>query len=331
MVFHLFPTHNFDLALKLDNTDVIQFFHTNSRVSPIHYSLNIPAVFPSAIEISLPTILIEVIEPLGETVVTVGNFVSRAIVELNMKTKMAKIHIPYVADPMITVTWMTADVLRNQVQLEARVPTWMTVTDVTLDWKCQSLLSCAVKSDVAVMLPLAGKAQLSNLNTLILSAAKSQLSLKSSLTTTEGLLAFVPPMEVTMAWANDQLLNNQIVATVKSETLGNFLDLTIDGKCKSSTKCAYKADVHGAVPMIGKYHMTNSLSYLLKLTDTKVSTSTSANFSGGLLSLLPPVKSSVSAHCDLTTLTLDGSSSTSISGRNFGVVVSNTKIVQVLY
>ena len=45
MVSHLFPTHNFDLALKLENADVIQFFHSNSRVSPIHYSLNIPAVF----------------------------------------------------------------------------------------------------------------------------------------------------------------------------------------------------------------------------------------------------------------------------------------------
>jgi len=330
LVFHLFPAYVLDFSFKWDDVSITEF-HTDSKVSPVHYSLTVPALFSAPMEISLPQTLTNNAETIIEAAVTINNIILKSIFELDQNLKIAKIHIPMVADPVFTITWLTTDALKNTLQVKSRVPHYMTISDITADWKCQSIVSCAVKSDAALMLPVIGDIHFNTINTIILSKTKSQLSMKASNTNTHGLISVIPPVEISLSWVNNNLINNHITANLKSASLGEIFDLTTDGRCKSLMKCSYKSEVSGGLPNIGKYHFSNSISYLMRLAGTKISSSTSANFSGGLLTSLPPVKHSLTADCDFTTLTLDASTSTSVGGTTVGLVISDTKNVQLLY
>jgi len=330
-VFHMIPASNLDLTFKWNNALLVRVFHANNIASPLHFGLSLPALMASSIEIGVPKMVANIGDPIGEATMAIAYLTYKSIIEIVPNKNTLKIHIPLVEDPVVTLAWQTTDVLKNQLHVLTRVPHYMSITDITMDWKCQSIISCAVKTDAALTLPVVGESHLNTFNTMILGTTKSQLSMKASSTHTNGLIAFVPPVEVSISWVNNKLINNQIAASLKSTTLGNIVDATIEGKCKSLMKCSYRSEVSGAMPSVGKYNVSNSLSYLLRLADTKLASSTSATFSGGLLSALPPVKHSLTAQCDFTTLTLDASSSTSVWGTTVGLALTDSRNVQILY
>jgi len=135
------------------------------------------------------------------------------------------------------------------------------------------------------------------LSTMILSTAKSQVAVEATVTNpngvfTEGIWKVITPVTVEMAWVNDNMLNNKITAKVITPKHGNIVDLSIDGICKSLTKCSYKTDVSGEIAAVGtvtKYHVSNSFSFLLKqLGGSKISSITAIDLPGsGLFSALP--------------------------------------------
>merc|ERR1712112_476215 len=297
MVFHLVPSYHVNLIMKQETNEVLAVELKNSKVAPLHMSLNAPAILMSPMELGLPSKIAEKIWPFGKKAVRIAGIVVNKIVAVDVSKKVLVIDIPIVLPLLTTITWVNNDLMNNQVELKTEIPNVKTIADITLDWKCQSLLSCTRKTDAVILLPLVGDVQISGLSTMILSTAKSQVAVEATVTNpngvfTEGIWKVITPVTVEMAWVNDNMLKNKITAKVITPKHGNIVDLSIDGICKSLTKCSYKTDVSGEIAAVGtvtKYHVSNSFSFLLKqLGGSKISSITAIDLPGsGLFSALP--------------------------------------------
>merc|ERR1719481_260268 len=330
-VFPMFPVHNIDFNMEWNKNTIMRLTHTNTMMSPVHYSLTVPVLLPSPIEVKLPQTVSMIAEPFGEMISTFTNLFLKSIFEINLNSRMTKVHLPFIMDPLLSVSWNNVELMNNKLSVIAKIPNLMTVSEIEVDWNCKTLLECNIKNDVTLRLPTLGETHLNNFNTIVLGTAKSQVSIKTALVHTNGILALLPPLDISYTWINSKIYNNQVQTTVNSDTLGKIFYLTMDGRCKNLLKCTYKTEISGEVPVVGKYHLTDSYSYLMKSTNSKVSSSVSANFSKGLLSILPQLKHTVTADLDHTILSLEAKSSTTLYGNTFGVVVSGNKIVQILY
>merc|ERR1712025_643876 len=172
MVFHLVPSYHVNLIMKQETNEVLAVELKNSKVAPLHMSLNVPAILTSPMELGLPSKLAENIEPFGKKAVRIAGIV--------VSKKVLVIDIPIVLPLLTTIKWVNNDLMNNQVEVKTEVPNVKTIADITVDWKCQSLLSCTRKTDAVILLPLVGDVQISGLSTMILSTAKSQVAVEAT-------------------------------------------------------------------------------------------------------------------------------------------------------
>merc|ERR1712112_796676 len=156
MVFHLVPSYHVDLIMKQEANEALAVGLKNSKVAPIHMSLNVPAILTSPMELGLPSKIAEKIEPFGKKAVRIAGIVVNKIVAVDVSKKVLVIDIPIVLPLLTTVRWVNNDLMNNQVEVKTEVPN--------------------VKTIAVILLPLVGDVQISGLSTMILSTAKSQVA-----------------------------------------------------------------------------------------------------------------------------------------------------------
>jgi len=330
-VYHMFPVQKIYFNIEKNENILISIHHTNSGSSNVFFSLTAPAILTTPIELHLPNKISMIAEPIGEMASTFINLLMKSIFENNMNNKITKIHVPFIMDPLLTVNWKNTELMANKLNVVANIPNWMTVSALAIDWNCKGLVDCTIKNDLDLKLPILGETKLKNLNTILLGTAKSQVSMKVSTVPGKGLVSLLPPMDISYLWINSKIYNNQVQTTIDSSTLGKILDLNMEGRCKNLLKCTYKTELSGEVPVVGKYHLSESHSYHMKSNISKISSSASATFSKGFLGMFPKITHSLSADFDHTNLSLEASSTTDLYGNTYGIIVSDNKIVQILY
>merc|ERR1712098_550148 len=154
--------HHVLIKPDLFNIEVLAVELKNSKVAPLHMSLNAPAILMSPMELGLPSKIAENIEPFGKKAVRIAGIVVSKIVAVDVSKKVLVIDIPIVLPLLTTVKWVNNDLMNNQVEVKTEVPNVKTIADITVDWKCQSLLSCTRKTDAVILLPLVWDVQISD-------------------------------------------------------------------------------------------------------------------------------------------------------------------------
>merc|ERR1712112_720403 len=80
MVFHLVPSYHLNLIMKQETNEVLAVELKNSKVAPLHMSLNAPAILMSPMELCLPSKIAEKIWPFGKKAVRIAGIVVNKIV-----------------------------------------------------------------------------------------------------------------------------------------------------------------------------------------------------------------------------------------------------------
>jgi len=130
----------------------------------------------------------------------------------------------------------------------------------------------------------------------------------------------------TMMWVTDDLLKNKVTVTFVLPVLGKVLDLTVDWLVKDLTDCTIKAALVGDIPVVGAFTVNEALTYQVTLPKGTAEYTITATFTKGLVAYLPPMETAVTVTYDMTTKTIGGTVSGTVSRQNMGITVNNNHV-----